>query len=90
MLLGVDATDVRLQVDDSVIDLPRVALQRAWNGEYIAIWRQAPDAMEPATASDLREFQASHGILADGVIGPETRFALSTSAVGPHLLKDLR
>jgi general secretion pathway protein A len=90
MLVGADATNVRLRVDDSVVELPRVALQRAWNGEYIAIWRQSPDAPLPASSSDLRDFQASHGILADGVIGPETRFALSSSGAGPHLLTDLR
>ena len=90
MLVGADATNVRLQFDDSVVELPRVALQRAWNGEYIAIWRQPPDAHVPASPSDLRDFQASHGILTDGVIGPETRFALSSSGAGPHLLTDLR
>jgi len=90
MLLGADATHVRLQVDDTVVELPRVALQRAWNGEYIAIWRQSPDAAVPPNPSELRDFQASHGILADGVIGPETRFALSSSGGGPHLLTDLR
>jgi general secretion pathway protein A len=90
MLLGVDATDVRVQLGEDVVDLPRVALQRAWNGEYIAIWRQPPDAVAPADAPELRAFQSSRGIAADGVLGPVTRFALSSTGPGPRLSTELR
>jgi general secretion pathway protein A len=90
MLVGADATDVRLRVDDSVVELPRVALQRAVERRIHRDLAPVARRPVPASPSDLRDFQASHGILADGVIGPETRFALSSSGAGPHLLTDLR
>jgi general secretion pathway protein A len=90
LLLGVDAMHVRLQLDGGVFDLPRVALQRVWNGDYAAIWRQLSDPTATSTAAQLRALQASHGIVADGVPGPETRFALSSDGHGPTLSKDLR
>ena len=51
LLLGVDAQKVRLQLGDRVFDTDRIALERVWAGEYLALWR-APTAMAsmPATA----------------------------------------
>jgi len=42
-----------------------------------------------ATAEDVRRFQAAHGLLSDGVIGPETMFALSAGDEGPRLQRVL-
>ncbi len=88
MLIGADALRVRLQLDGAVIDIPRVELQSVWTGDYTAIWRSP---VEPATSpvDDVRRFQVGHGLMADGVIGPETRFALSVDGPGPHLLQSL-
>lgn len=90
ILLGIDALRVRMRLGDQTVDVQRIALQRLWNGEYTAIWRELPwVAALPSSAYDVRRFQIAHGLLADGVIGPETRFALSADGPGPHLLHRL-
>jgi len=38
-------------------------------------------------AAAVRAFQASHGIAADGVPGPETMMALAADVDGPRLLR---
>ena len=86
LLLGIDALHARLQLGDTVADVPRVALQRSWNGEYVGVWRTSAPLPAP---SDVRAFQTAHGLAADGVVGPETSFALAASAPGPRLLRGL-
>lgn len=51
-LLGADTTagSVRVSLDDSAIDVDRVALAGVWNGEYLAFW-PAPDALEAKFAA---------------------------------------
>jgi general secretion pathway protein A len=88
LLLGVDALHARLQLGGVVVDVPRVALQQLWRGEYVAIWR-TPTTDAAHLPEDVRAFQSAHGLLADGVIGPETRFALAAGGAGPHLLTEL-
>ncbi len=46
LLLGADALHARLQLGGTTVDVPRVALALAWDGDYAVLWR-APDA--PAT-----------------------------------------
>ena len=90
LLLGVGALRVRLQLDDAPVDVPRVALQQVWNGDYAAIWRASNDA--PSLSGDpaaVRQFQSAHGLAPDGVAGPETRFASTADGPGPRLLKGL-
>jgi general secretion pathway protein A len=90
LLLGVDGMRVRVRVGDGVFDLPRVALQRAWHGGYAALWREtSQESNAPAGVEDVRRFQGTHGLLVDGVVGPETRFALSADDPGPRLLRGL-
>ncbi len=89
LLLGIDGLRVRMRLGDAVVDVQRVALQRLWNGEYAALWRAASQSVLPPDDGDLRRFQIAHGLAADGVVGPETRFALSANAPGPRLLRGL-
>jgi general secretion pathway protein A len=108
-LIGADADRVRVSLDGTALDVDRVALAAAWNGDYLAIW-SAPDGLENAFAAGdaaamawvayrlradgrdtadpgtaLRAFQARHGLRSDGILGPETLFALSGDEPGPHL-----
>jgi general secretion pathway protein A len=87
-LLGVGALRVRLQLAGSVVEAPRVSLQRAWKGEYVSVWRSpaTPVALPPDIMA-LRRFQSDHGLVADGVAGPETGFALAADAAGPRLAR---
>lgn len=108
-LLGADADRARISLDGNPLEIDRVALAAAWNGDYLAIW-SAPDGVENAFAAGdaaamdwvahrlradgrdtadpgtaLRAFQARHGLRSDGILGPETLFALSGGEPGPHL-----
>jgi general secretion pathway protein A len=108
-LLAADADRVRVSLDGGALDIDRVALAAAWNGDYLAIW-SAPDGLETAFAAGdaaamdwvarrlradgrdtadptvaLRAFQARHGLRSDGILGPETLFALSADEPGPQL-----
>jgi general secretion pathway protein A len=90
LLLGVGALRVRLQLDDARVDVARVALQQVWNGDYAAIWRSSPDTQRmPGDTATVRRFQSAHGLVQDGVAGPETQFAATVDAPGPRLLRGL-
>ena len=53
LLLGADAVRARLLVGEQAFDVERVALQRAWNGEYAAVWR-GPEALADTPSADGR------------------------------------
>lgn len=83
VLRGSDAHRVRLQLGEDVIDVPRTLLRQAWNGQYVAIWRET--GTEAPAIDDVRSFQALHGLAVDGIAGPETRFAMAAQGPGPTL-----
>jgi general secretion pathway protein A len=85
LLRGTDARRVRIEIGGELLDVPRPLLQRAWTGEYVAIWRSQGDGSEVADVPGIRAFQAVHGLAADGIAGPQTRFALAGDGPGPHL-----
>ena len=53
LLLGGDAVRARVQFDDAPFDIDRVALQRAWTGDYIALWR-GPETLTETLTPDGR------------------------------------
>ena len=125
VLLGADAVRVRLWLGGGRFDTDRLALERAWRGDYAAIWRgpaflaplpvagdsgpavdwihdrlrdraglDTPDAgpavLDDASLAAVRRVQIAHGLVADGVIGPETLLALSSGdSDGPRLRRSL-
>ena len=84
-LLGLDARDARIALSANTFDIDRLALQSAWTGEYVGLWR----GPEPALPADVAAFQNARGLKTDGVAGPETMMALASDAPGPHLLRVL-
>lgn len=48
-----------------------------------------PGTVDAAMAGTIRRFQRAHGLVADGLIGPETMMALATGLDGPRLLRVL-
>ena len=125
VLLGADAVRVRLWLGGGRFDTDRLALERAWRGDYAAIWRgpaflatpplagdsgpavdwihdrlrdraglDTPDAgpavLDAASLVAVRRVQTAHGLVADGVIGPETLLALASGdSDGPRLRRVL-
>ena len=125
VLLGADAVRVRLWLGGGRFDTDRLALERAWRGDYAALWRgpaflapqpvsgdsgpavdwihdrlrdragldtadAGPAILDDASLVALRRVQTAHGLVADGVIGPETLMALSSGdSDGPRLRRVL-
>ena len=121
VLLGADATSVRLALAGETFDLSRAELDRFWFGEYYALWRApvldsgalrrgdrgaavdwlrdrlnvagharldevGPAQFDEAVEAGVRRLQAAHGLVPDGIVGPETLFALSArDEEGPRL-----
>jgi len=48
-----------------------------------------PVRFDAAMAGALRDYQRAHGLVSDGVIGPETLMAMAPNEAGPHLLRVL-
>ncbi len=53
VLLGADAVGVRLWLGGGVVDTDRIALERAWSGDHVTLWR-APSAMAEPLLTDAR------------------------------------
>ena len=47
VLLGADATRVRLSLDGQAVAIDRITLARLWNGDYTALWRGPADLALP-------------------------------------------
>ena len=126
VLLGLNATTVRLGVDGETLDLAREELEQHWLGEYFALWRSptylsgatlrlgdsgpgvewlrqhlaesdllALDPVGPAVfdarmEAAVRALQGAAGLSPDGIVGPETQLALTSSGRGgPRLRRKL-
>lgn len=50
-LLGADARHARLWLDAGAFEAPRIALERAWRGDYAIVWRGPDDVAAPITAA---------------------------------------
>ena len=126
VLLGIDEDSVRLAIGGDTFDTGWHELERAWLGEFYAVWRAPPfmagtfrrgdsgpavEWLEQALAaangretagpqgpayydgqmeSEVRSLQAAHGLIPDGIVGPETLLALSSHTPGgPRLRRRL-
>ena len=125
VLLGADGLRVRLWLGGGRFDTDRLALERHWRGDYVAIWRgpaflgtppllgdsgpavdwihdrlrdragldtpeAGPAVLDATSVAAIRRLQSAHGLVADGVIGPETLLALSSrESQGPRLRRGL-
>jgi general secretion pathway protein A len=94
LLLGADGVDVRLQLDELVFDLSRLALERYWDGEYLALYR-APDGFGdggalPAALRDWvgRQLQAEPAAPAIRVF-QQSRGIAADGVLGPETLMAL-
>ncbi|GAB2650905.1 ExeA family protein [Arenimonas aestuarii] len=125
LLLGADALRVRLWLGGGRFDTDRLALERAWDGDYATLWRgpdflwpapvagdsgpavdwihdrlrdrvglQSPEAgpavLDAHSLAAVRRLQDAHGLVPDGVVGPETLMALAAREnEGPRLRRVL-
>ena len=53
VLLGADAVNVRLWLGGGSFDTNRIAFERAWSGEYVALWR-APSSLAESLPAGAR------------------------------------
>jgi general secretion pathway protein A len=126
VLLGVGREKARVALAGTTFDVARDDFERAWSGEYWAVWRAPPlpdgtlylgasggavdwvrerlldtgdatfDTVGPAyydaaMEAGVRRLQSAHGLVPDGIVGPETLFALDArDEEGPRLRRSLR
>lgn len=126
VLLGVSKARVRLAIGGETFDVARADLERAWMGEYFALWRapeyvpqslrrgdsgaavewlrdrlnatqearvdsDGPAYFDAGIEAGVRRLQSAHGLLPDGIVGPETLLALTArDKDGPRLRRRLQ
>jgi len=74
LLLGSDALHVRLWMGDGMFDVERLALLRAWHGDYAAIWRSTgplPATLDPD--DPIAHAWLDHRLPGKGAIGTRVR-----------------
>jgi general secretion pathway protein A len=88
VLLGADGRHVRLWLGGQRFDTERLALERAWQGEYAAVWRGPAFLSAPAQPGDsgpavdwIHERLRESGQLRQPATGPATLDADSLAAV---------
>jgi general secretion pathway protein A len=82
LLLGADALRARVQIDTQTVDVDRLALQRAWTGDFIALWR-GPETLTESLTPDGRGPAVDwvHAHLEPAYAGPPVLDAAMRSAV---------
>ena len=126
VLLGLDTSHVRLDVDGRVVDVARDEFEQHWLGEYFAVWRapaylagltlrrndrgpemewlryhlvedgyasldmNGPAIFDAQVEAGVRALQNATGLVADGIVGPETMLAIAgIERGGPRLRRRL-
>jgi general secretion pathway protein A len=88
LLLGADALRVRLWLGGGRFDTDRLALERHWRGDYVAVWRGPAFLSTPPAAGDsgpavdwIHDRLRDRAGLADADAGPAVLDAASVAAV---------
>ena len=80
VLLGADAVNARLWLDGAAVDTSRVALERAWSGDNLTLWRAPASLAAPMRVGATgREVQWIHDRLAPGYLAAGSAAVMDAS-----------
>jgi general secretion pathway protein A len=82
LLLGADATRLRLQLGERTVHIDRLGLDQVWQGRYAALWRAPPHVQPPFTVGQYGPaIEWIHARLQPAYTGPRVLDAAMATAI---------